>query len=385
MAESSEEKTEQATPKRIREARKKGQVPKSKDLTTVFEMIVVFVTIAVAMDYMADEAKRYMEYVFKVLNHDPDPSELWEVGRRSLEVMIKMTVPALLAGFIAALVIGFLQVGPIFTTETLAPKFEKLNPIEGLKNMFKIVTLIELLKNVAKLFLVFYLAYSTLQKYRQDILFASMVGMSDAMAVTGQILSSFFIKVAVLFMCIALIDLAVQRWNFMKNMRMSKDEVKREYKQDEGDPHVKGERRRLHREMVFGDARKNVKKSDAVVTNPIHVAVAIQYDKDNMAAPEVLVKGQRSYAEMIIQIAKEEGIPIVRNIPLAWSLLALDEGDAIPEELYEPVAEVLSYVYEMKEREKALKSGLALQGTHQAGSPSSSQPPAPGPGGFDPF
>jgi flagellar biosynthetic protein FlhB len=246
------------------------------------------------------------------------------------------------------------------------------------------VTLIELLKNVAKLSLVFYIAYQTISKYRQDILFASTIGISDAMVVAGSILSSFFIKIAVLFMAVALLDLAVQRWNFMKNMRMSKDEVKREYKQDEGDPHVKGERKRLHREMVFGDARKNVKKADAMVTNPIHVAVAIQYDKNEMAAPEILVKGQRSYAEMLIQIAKEEGIPIVRNIPLAWSLLALDEGDAIPEELYEPVAEVLSYVYEMKERERAVRenaAALAAAGP-QTGKPGDTKS---SPGAFDPF
>jgi flagellar biosynthetic protein FlhB len=144
--------------------------------------------------------------------------------------------------------------------------------------------------------------------------------------------------------------MGVQRWNFMKNMRMSKDEVKREYKQDEGDPHIKQERRRLHREMVFGDVKKNVKKADAVVSNPVHVAVAIQYDRAEMGAPEVLAKGQRKYAEMILQIAREENIPVVRNIPLAWALLQVEEGDAIPEDLYEPVAEVLSFVYDLRER-----------------------------------
>lgn len=379
MAESSEEKTEQATPKRIREARKKGQVPKSKDLTTVFELIVVFIAIALSMDYMASEAKRYMDDVFRMLDHDLEAAEMWEIGRRSLEVLVKMMIPALTAGFLAALFIGFMQVGPIFTTETLAPKLEKLNPIEGLKNMFKIVTLIELAKNVVKLFLVFYIAYTTITKYRQDILFASTIGLSDAMAVTGQILNSFFIKIAVLFMLIALIDLAVQRWNFMKNMRMSKDEVKREYKQDEGDPHVKGERKRLHREMVFGgNQRNNVKKSDAVVTNPTHVAVAIKYDRNEMAAPEIMVKGQKEMAEMIVKVAKEEGVPIVRNIPLAWSLLALEEGDAIPEELYEPVAEVLSYVYELKEAER-LKKVMPKEDTQ------SPQPQDKAPTMFDPF
>jgi flagellar biosynthesis protein FlhB len=157
--------------------------------------------------------------------------------------------------------------------------------------------------------------------------------------------------VAAVFFVVSLFDMAVQRWNYLKRHRMSKDEVKREYKQDEGDPQIKGERRRLHREMVFGDVKKGVKKADAVVSNPVHVAVAIQYDRSEMAAPEVIVKGQRKFADLILSIAREENVPIIRNIPLAWSLLQVDEGDAIPEDLYEPVAEILSLVYEMKEKE----------------------------------
>ena len=149
-------------------------------------------------------------------------------------------------------------------------------------------------------------------------------------------------------MIISLLDYALQRWNFMKNMRMSKDEVKREYKQDEGDPAIKGERRRLHREMAFGDVRKAVKKADAVVTNPIHVACVLEYNKDEMSAPTLTAKGQRQFAELIIEIAEEEGIPIIRNIPLAWSLLQLEIGDEIPEDLFDAVAEVLTAVYELK-------------------------------------
>jgi flagellar biosynthetic protein FlhB len=384
MAESSEEKTEDATPKRLREAREKGQIAKSKDLSTVFELIVVFVTIALTLEFATAELKSYMEGVFQMIDKDEVTGhDMWIVGKMSLEVMIKVMLPALAAGFIAALLIGFIQVGPIFTTEPLTPKFEKLNPIEGLKNMFKIVTLIELIKNVAKLALVFYLAYTTIQAFRQDIFNASQVELVDAVSVTGEIVYSFFIKVAVVFFIIALIDTAVQRWNYMKNMRMSKDEVKREYKQDEGDPQIKSERRRLHREMVFGDTRKNVKKSDAVVSNPIHVAVAIAYDKNEMAAPEIMAKGQRRFAETILQIAREENIPVIRNIPLAWSLLALEEGDAIPEELYEPVAEVLSLVYEMKERGQGEAQAAPVgQNSANVGTPRPQEKP---PSTFNPF
>lgn len=348
----SQEKTEDATPKRLREARKKGQVAKSRDLTTIFVMVVVFAVIAFTAKYITKDIKDLMTLTFSLAGRGHITHEdLWDAGKAAFIVLAKVLAPIFIGGVVSALLMGFIQVGPLFTAEPLTPKFEKLNPIEGFKNMFKMQTFIELVKNIAKLFLVFYLAYSTIGHYLQDVLNSSQVNMIGSVTLTGEIVYSFFTKVAALFFAIALIDMGIQRWNYMKNMRMSKEEVKREYKEDEGDPHIKHERRRLHREMVFGDTRKNVKKSDAVVSNPIHVAVAIQYNREEMAAPEITAKGQRKFAEMILQIAREEKVPIVRNIPLAWSLLQLEIGDAIPEDLYEPVAEVLSFVYEMNEKQ----------------------------------
>jgi len=353
----SQEKTEDATPKRMREARKKGQVAKSRDLTTLFVMIVVFSVIAMTAKSVTKELRDLMDFVFKVIDQ-PNITihDLTEAGAAAFVVLCKVLAPIFLAGFVSALVMGFIQVGPLFTTEPLTPKFEKLNPIEGFKNMFKMQTFVELIKNIVKLGLVFYIAYSTISKSLSDVLLSSHIDVVDSVTLTGEIVYSFFIKISVVFFAIALIDMSFQRWNHQKNMRMSKEEIKREYKEDEGDPHIKHERRRLHREMVFGDARKNVKKADAVVSNPIHVAVAIQYDREEMAAPEITIKGQRNFAELILEIAREENIPIVRNIPLAWSLLQLEVGDAIPEDLYEPVAEVLSFVYELKEKQNAQKT-----------------------------
>lgn len=353
----SQEKTEDATPKRMREARKKGQVAKSRDLTTLFVMIVVFSVIAMTAKSVTKELRDLMDFVFKVVDQpDITLTDMTEAGAAAFMVLAKVLAPIFLAGFVSALVMGFIQVGPLFTTEPLTPKFEKLNPIEGFKNMFKMQTFVELLKNIVKLGLVFYIAYSTISKSLSDVLLSSHIDVVDSVTLTGEIVYSFFIKISVVFFAIALVDMSFQRWNHQKNMRMSKEEIKREYKEDEGDPHIKHERRRLHREMVFGDARKNVKKADAVVSNPIHVAVAIRYDREEMAAPEITIKGQRNFAELILEIAREENIPIVRNIPLAWSLLQLEVGDAIPEDLYEPVAEVLSFVYELKEKQTAPKT-----------------------------
>lgn len=349
----SQEKTEEATPKRLREARKKGQVAKSRDLTTVFVMIIVFITIAFSLGFMASEIKELMYFCFDLLNKDNlTGHDMMQAGKTAVIVLGKVLAPIFIAGVASALFISFLQVGAIFSTEPLKPKIEKLNPVEGFKNMFKIVTFIELIKNVLKLSIVIFLAYYTVNEYLKEILLSSKINVIDTVQITGEIVYTFFIRIMVVFFIIALIDMSVQRWNFLKNMRMSKDEVKREYKQDEGDPQIKGERRRLHREMVFGDVRNNVKKSDAVVSNPTHVAVAIKYDREEMAAPEIMMKGQKQFAELMLQIAREENIPIVRNIPLAWSLLQLEIGEAIPEDLYEPVAEVLSFVYELKDQDQ---------------------------------
>lgn len=378
MADSSQEKTEDATPKKLREARNKGQVAKSRDLTTVFVMVAVFFVFAISLKHMSFHLKQLMEEVFTAVGEGQiQEYRLWELSKLSLFALAQVLWPILLAGFLSAILIGMGQVGAIFTTEPLMPKFEKLNPIEGFKNMFKMVTFIELIKNIAKLSLVLYLAYSTVKVFTQEILLSSQITLAQSVALTGEMIYLFLIKVVVVFFVIALIDIYVQRWNYLKNLRMTKDEIKREYKQDEGDPQIKSERRRIHRDMVFGDVKNSVKKSNAVVSNPVHVAVAIRYSRDEMAAPEIMAKGQQNLAEMILQVAREENIPIVRNIPLAWSLLQIEEGEAIPEDLYEPVAEVLAMIYEMQHTQQ--------QKPLQPVTPSNTVDPKDKPASFNPF
>jgi flagellar biosynthetic protein FlhB len=153
----------------------------------------------------------------------------------------------------------------------------------------------------------------------------------------------------VVFIAIAFIDYAVQRWEYRKQLRMSKEEVKREYKQDEGDPLIKSMRRHLHQELAMGDVKQAVRSADAVITNPTELAVAIKYDDKEMVAPQVMARGQRLFAEQIREYAEEAGVPIVQNPPLAWTLIELDVGDEIPEDLYAAIAEILVYVYKMKQ------------------------------------
>jgi len=348
---SGQEKTEDATPKRLREARKKGQVPKSRDVSTIAVLIAEFMVIAFTIGWMGGEIKQLMVMAFNQVAAKGalDGAQIWVVGKASLLTMAKVLLPICLAGVAIAAISGFLQVGAIFAMDPLKPQMKKLNALEGVKNMFKTQTFIELAKNIAKIVIVFYLAYSTINGELFTILQTANIPINNSATLTGSIISSFIIKVLLAFLAISIIDFMVQKKQFMKQMKMTKDEVKREYKQDEGDPLIKSHRRQMHREFAFSDARQAVKKSDVVVTNPVHVAVALKYNREEMVAPEIMVRGQRAFAEMIKEVAQENDIPIMRNIPLAWALFELEEGSEIPEELYGAVAEILAYVYRMKQ------------------------------------
>ncbi len=348
---SGQEKTEEATPKRLREARKKGQVPKSKDVSTLVVLVFVVAILAAGSGYAALELREYMKLAFAKVSTQGGITgvELWAVAKAGLISMTKILLPILLVAMVTAFLAGFLQVGALFATDPLKPQLKKLNALEGLKNMFKTQTFIELLKNIAKIIVVFYLAYSTIKGEIATLLKTVNIPVVDATSLAGSLIFSFVAKVLLAFLAISIIDFMLQKKQFMKQMRMTKDEVKREYKQDEGDPLIKSHRKQLHREFAFSDVKKQVAMSDAVVTNPVHVAVAISYNRQEMSAPEVTVRGQRDFADRIKKVAEEEGVPIIRNVPLAWTLFDLEEGAEIPEELYEAVAEILSYVYRMKQ------------------------------------
>ncbi len=363
MAESSGEKTEEATPKRLREARKKGQVPKSKDVSTIAVLLVMFGIIALGMGAATNELRELMKLCFDtVISHEAmDGTKMWDLGKAGFLTFLKIILPISVAGAIVAGFVGFMQVGSIFSMEPLKPQMKKLNALEGLKNMFKTQTIIELAKNIAKIFVVFYLAYSTVDDHIYHILQTATIPIQNSAMIGGDMLSSFIFKVLLAFLVISVIDFMVQKKQFMKQMRMTKDEVKREYKQDEGDPHIKGHRKQLHREFAFSDAKQAVKASDVVVANTVHVAVCMKYDRETMVAPEITLKGQRGFAEMIKQVATEEGIPIMRNVPLAWALFEMEEGAEIPEDLYNGVAEVLAYVYRMKQLKEQEASGQGRQ------------------------
>lgn len=349
----SQEKTEEATPKRLRDARKKGQVSKSRDLNTIIIVIAAFSAVAALKNYIGDNLRAVMQKAFSISSKTSiTDEELHLIGHDLFFSYIKTVAPYLGIVLLAAILIGFLQVGPVFSVEPLKPQTKRLNMFQNLKNMFKITLLVEFVKNILKVFLVFFLAYITIKDNLHQVI-ATVIGtLPQSAAVATSIITSFLIKLFICFIIVAIIDFGFQKWHYKKELRMTKEEVKREYKQDEGDPLIKSHRRQLHQELAMSDVKKAVAASDVVLTNPTEVAVALKYDEREMMAPQVMAKGQRLFAEMIKEIAREAGVPIMQNVPLAWALLELDVGDEIPEELYSAVAEVLVIIYRMREEKE---------------------------------
>lgn len=348
--EGGQEKTEDATPKRLRDARKKGQVARSRDLNTIVILIAAFAVIIFMRGYMAEQFKMLLQSHFDVVSqHDITTELMYIMAHQSFMGYLKIILPFLGAIGLVAIAIGFFQIGPVFSGEPLKPQMKRLNAIENLKNMFKVTTLIELLKNIAKMTVIFWIAYLVIADSLREVVLTITSTPEKSMQVGSHIVATFLIKVFIVFIVIALIDFAVQRWQYKKQLRMTKEEVKREYKQDEGDPLIKSQRKHLHRELAMSDVREQVRTSDVVITNPTELAVAVKYDDKEMVAPQITTKGQRLFADMIRELAEEFGIPIVSNPPLAWTLIELDVGDEIPEEIYTAVAEILVYVYRMKQ------------------------------------
>lgn len=349
------EKSEEPTPEKLRKLREDGNIPKSQDVIQATMFVACFSVMAATLGYSGDRLTNFMRLCFSLTSRDHIETAV--VTRLLFEALITMLMaglPVIAVAFFVALVANYAQVGVLFTTKPLEPNFSKLNPIQGLKGLINMKKLVELLKTILKFTIVSYLAYSSLRERIRDVVLTIRMPLYNGLKIIGQIIWDFSIKIGVTFALIAAADFFYQRKKFIKDNMMSKYDIKQEYKQSEGDPHHKAERKKLHHEINAGGGGKaNIKKSDAVVVNPDHIAVALKYDRDGTSAPIVVAKGERVQAEKIKEIAKQVGIPIIRNVPLAQALNKFEVGDEIPEELYDAVAEVLNFVYQLSNAQKA--------------------------------
>ncbi len=346
------EKTEKATPRRREEARKKGQVSRSQDLNGAVILIAGMAVVFVTAPYMMEQIESFTRLYFLERTLETfDDAFVMSVVVESCFLMAKVCLPVMGACFIAALAVSLMQVGFVVSPEALAPDLNRMNPIEGFKNKFSLRAVMELLKSLAKIGITGYIVYTVLKdKFYVLPRFMDM-SINAILPTLGDIVLEMAIKVGIVFLIIGIIDFIYQTYEHEKSLKMSKYDIKQEYKQIEGDPQIKSKQRQKQREISMKRMMTEVPKADVVITNPTHYAVALKYEAEKMEAPVMIAKGQDYLALKIREVAEEHKITIVENPPLARMLYASAEiGQAIPEDLYQAVAEVLAFVYKQQKR-----------------------------------
>lgn len=350
------DKTEKATPKKLDDARKEGRVARSSDLINGFMLLLMFFVLKLFGGIMAN---LFLDSFVKYYNKASDISmEVFDVRQAvnlSNEIVLDIVIaslPVLIGSFVVALVGNIVQVGWKVTGKPLKPKLDRLNPIGGLKRMFSQEKVVELIKSILKVLAIALVAYNEVKDRWKFILNLYDFEFMQAVLNIFDIVLDVGIKISVIFVIIGLADFGYQKWKHLHDLRMSKQEVKDEMKQSEGDPQIKGQIRQKMREGARRRMMQELPKADVVITNPTHFAVAVKYDKETAEAPYVLAKGADYVAANIKEIAKQNNIEIVENKPLARMLYYnVEIGDQIPPELYQMVAEVLAYVYSVKNKE----------------------------------
>lgn len=347
------EKTEKPTPKKRRDAREEGQILQSKEINTVVILFSCFIGLKVFGGFMSEQLKKFMIDIFSEINNTDvflNYNNLMINFLKILTVFIVVSAPILVVAFLSSLIINYFQVGFLFTNKTLKIKLNRLNPIEGFKKIFSKRALMELVKSILKLGLVGYVTINYGKNQITRIVKLSSMEPIESFINFSNLLYGFIVRILSVLFVLAIMDYIFQWRQHEKNLMMSKQEIKEEYKQTEGDPFIKGKIKERQRRMAMSRMMQDIPKADVIITNPTHYAVAIKYDKDKFLAPYILGKGVDLIAENIKKIAKENMIPIVENKPLARAIYdSIDIGDIITEDLYEAVAEVLAYVYSLKD------------------------------------
>lgn len=344
----SDEKTEQPSSKRLRDAREKGQVAKSQDVPSALNVMVIAVYFAAMSDTLFNQMVTMTELPMHFIDKPFDEALSACLGGVSTLALL-MLMPILAVAMGVALISNLAQVGVLFSFQAAAPKLDNISPSKWFGKVFAMKNLVEFLKNVIKVLVLGYAVWVVVEDHMQNLFAIPNGNIGGMWTILGTAVSDLVFMAAEVFCGIAAIDYVYQKWQFNKQNMMSKEEVKREYKESEGDPHVKGKRKQLAKEMANENTVGNVRKAKVLVTNPTHFAVALDYEKDKTPLPIIVAKGEGALAQRMIKVAEEEGIPIMRNVPLARSLFEQGTENAyIPKDLLAPVAEVLRWVMSLK-------------------------------------
>ena len=347
------DKTEEPTSKKRSDAKKKGQVGRSTELSTAFVLLIGFVIIQALWEHIYTSIATYTTYILSHPNQPVDTENIIRIFIGIIELLAQTALPIMLAIMIVGLAVNLFQVGLNFNTEAISFKPDKLNPINGFGRMFSKRSLVELIKSLLKILIIGYFLYRFLSRQLLAMPQFIYFDLATSLGQMSKIVFNMAFQVIGVILLLGLMDYGYQKWQTTQDLKMTKQEVKDEMKQTEGDPQIKGKIRQKQRQMAMSRMMQEVPKADVIVTNPTHFAVALQYSK-GMPAPRVAAKGQDLVARRIKDIAREAHVPIVENRPLARALYASTEvGDLVPAELYQAVAEVLAYVYRLKHRRRA--------------------------------
>ncbi len=351
------EKTEPATAKKLKEAREEGQVVKSKELSSAFDLIALFVILKFFVSFVGTNMMETFQVIYKkipdVVEQDAGGLQINTVVYFFQEAMLgilKMAAPFFIAGVAIAFVISIVQVGWKPTTKPMKPKGSKLNPLNGFKRILSKESMFELVKSIVKIGLIVYVAYTSIREHQDSLFLIYDIPFLQVILLLGEIVINTGLKISFVYLLIGFSDFLYQKHKFSEDMKMTKQEVKDEFKNTEGNPEIKGRQRSKMREASQRRMMQNLPTADVVITNPTHISVAIKYDAEQNKAPIVIAKGADYLAMQIREKAKEYHIEIVENKPLARMLYAnVEVGAEIPPELYQAVAEVLAFIYSMKQ------------------------------------
>ena len=345
------EKTEEPTPKKIDDARKEGNVPKSQDASSFLTLLVAVAATFALLPLIQKHLFDLYIYYHSLIGREFSKELIFEIGLVSLKELAITILPLASTVALSGVIAAVLQFGFIFTTKPLQPKLSKIDPIKGLGKLFSMKKLIEGIKITSKVIIVFTVAFFFLLSFIKELptvvnfpLHAELAWLKEKVIILAAVM-------LIIFFVLALIDLLIVRFQYFKELKMSKQEIKDEHKQMDGDPHVKARIKKIQMEMAQKRMMQNIPDADVVITNPTHYSVAIRYDKSKEDAPVVVAKGVDNLALKIREIAREHSIQIVENPPLARELYKGCEVDEkIPQKLYKAVAEVLAYIYQTQKR-----------------------------------
>ena len=353
------EKIYPATPHKRNESREKGQVAKSNELTTTLALIAVLGFFFVAGYDTWHHLTNIMYGAFSAIGGQLNAGKTILIFLGLTGVAFKIIAPVLIVAVIVGILGNIFQIGLIFSSQPLMPQLSRINPISGFQRILSMRGLFEAVKSIFKIGLIGYIVYVTIMSGLADVFSLVDADKSNIAAlfvsIVGRIGFQVFLRAALALLFLSIFDFLYQRWQHEQDIRMTREEIREEMKRTEGDPEIRRRIRRVQRELSQARMMKAIPEADAVITNPVHLAVAIKYDYEVMDSPYVVAKGERKIARQIREIAEEHGVPIVENPPLAQALYKnVEVGEAIPMEFYQAIAEVLAYVHELTNRYRGL-------------------------------